>query len=101
MPLFERDGPGRRQIFLEHGQHLLTEIRTQDNRVQFIVVQETAPIQIGRSYRRPHPVDERGLGVQQGGMAFMNFNAATQQLIVIGTSGMEHQAGIGVARQDV
>ena len=49
-PCLGGDCSRRREVALEHRLHLLRKLRAEDHRVDFIVVQEAAPVEIGRAY---------------------------------------------------
>ena len=59
--------------------------------IDLVVVQEAAPVEVGRADGRPHAVDQRGLGVQQRVAALVDLHAAAQQLAVMGAPRVEHQ----------
>ena len=56
--------------------HLRGEFAPEDDRVDLVVVERTAPVEIARADRRPHAVDERGLGVQQRAAPLVDLHAA-------------------------
>ncbi|MOA04717.1 hypothetical protein D3C78_1242870 [compost metagenome] len=64
-----------------------------------MVVQEAAPVEVGRADRGPHAVDHRGLHVQQGVTVFVQLDAGLQQLAVGGATGVQDQPRIGMAGQ--
>jgi len=49
LPALEFDGIGLRQIPGKHGVHLPGKIAAENRRIDFVVVQEAAPVQIGRA----------------------------------------------------
>ena len=65
-PGLERDLVRRRQVALEGRLHPGAELRPEDDGRQLLVVQEAAPVEVGRADRRPDAVDHGRLGVQQG-----------------------------------
>ena len=56
----------------EHRLHPAPELRAQDDRVDLVVPDGAAPIEVGRPDRRPLAVDHRGLGVQDAALAFVD-----------------------------
>ena len=46
-PLIERNRVGLRQVFSEHGLHLGGKAVAQNHRIDFVIKQEAAPVQIG------------------------------------------------------
>ena len=65
LPALQRDAVRSREVGFEHGLHLRAELRPQDDGVDLVVVQEAAPVEVGRADGRPHAVDQRRLRVQQ------------------------------------
>jgi len=90
---------GLRDVARKGGPHQVAEFRAQHDRVELLVVQEAAPVEVGRADRRPDAVDHDRLRMQQCIAALVDDYAVLQQLVVVGPPGVEHQRRIGLAGQ--
>jgi len=100
LPLFQRDLPGLRHVVLEGRSHLASELRAQHDGVDLLVVEEAAPIEICRAYRRPYAVNygrSSSASVRRGAR---DLHAILQQLLVVGAPAWNTSAESVWPRQD-
>ena len=95
-PIAPGSGVGLRQTLVEHGLHLAAESRVQHDRVEFVIVQEAAPAEVGGTHSGPDTIDQRRLGMQYHAAPFDDLHTGAQQAPVLGPSGMEHPPRIGL-----
>src|SRR5690606_29200858 len=65
LPALELDGPGVPEIPLEDRLHAPAEVPADDDRIDFIVVQEAAHVEIRGAYDGDGSVDDDAFGMQQ------------------------------------
>ena len=100
LPFFEFDRIRIGNVSGVCGLHLLREFVSQNHRIDFIVVQRAAPIQVAGADAGPDAVDDCGFYVQHGAAPLVNLHAAFQQLRVVRAPRVEYRCRIGLARQN-
>ena len=78
---------------------MVAKVDAKHDRVDLIIVQKAAPVQVGGANRRPDAVDQGGLGMQHRVATFKYFHAAFQQVFVVRPTNVKNQPGIGFGRQ--
>src|SRR2546425_3788968 len=84
----------RAQVLLERRLESTRHRPAVDHQVQLVVQREGPIVQIRAAHRRPHPVDDHRLGVQQRRAVLVNVHARLEHAPELAAARLAHQAAV-------